>query len=334
MEMIDFARQLKLHPRCTLLFGRILRRAKNKGTLDGLTPHYAEGGCPTVVYSGANALEQPSAAEIEMMFEETSFPVPSALRSFSPRQGNLIQLLYGALGQAPTQAAYRVLREASAVLGSIVDRQAQVYAATLIVLTPGQYGVMTGRHWLLGVFDLNGTALWLNPDAVDAKALDAPYPASQKERSASAAGGHVAVAPWYDTMRAALAATGLKDPQLHETILRARAQQLLDNGTAPTLEAGLALATADAPKEPSAAATPAAGSAPPGAGAPAKPAGPTAAEKATTAQKTARGLGDAMRGRGPTAPATSTAAAPARGEGTAANATREQRRRDSTRGKR
>jgi hypothetical protein len=159
--------------------------------------------------------------------------------------------MFGRNGQAPTQAAYRVLFEAAAKLNVVLQAKRQIFAVTLPIMTPGQYGVVTGRHYLLGLFETDGTPIWIHPDAVAQNLFKAEFPADQHERSTAA---EQAPAPqavttaWYETMKTALAVTGLQGQALHETILKARANQLVEQGAAPTVEAGLALAALDAPK--------------------------------------------------------------------------------------
>lgn len=250
----DLATKIELHPRALLLQGTLEGRMKNSGSLPGLTPHYAMPGCPVVIYDGANAVEDPNAAELEFNFMETGFPLPAALQGYSAKQGNMVQIMFGRNGQAPTQAAYRVLREASAKIAPLLGSKRQVFAASLPILTPGQYGVTVGRHYLLGLFDSDGTPIWLHPDALAAGTLRADFPHDQLERSTAAAAApqeapapSTATNPWYETMRVALASTGLKGKALHTAILNARAHQLVEQGAAPNTKAALALATADLP---------------------------------------------------------------------------------------
>jgi hypothetical protein len=276
---VEFAQKIQLHPRATVLLGVVETRTKNKGALPGLSPHYAMTGCPLVHYAGSNATAEPNAAEIEFLFQETAFPLPSALSSYSPRQGNLVQLTFGRNGEAPTQAAYRVLREASGVLNQVGSRE--VFLVSLPILTPGQYGVMTGRQYFLGLFNTDGTPIYLHPDAVDQGVFKAPFPIHQSQKGpttvqdATTAPGQV---HWYQSLTSALSGvTKLKGKALHETVLKARAQQLVDQGVAPSLEAGVAIAKQDLPAEAPATAAPAAA--------------PTKATPST------RQLGAAMRGR-------------------------------------
>ena len=250
MNTAELAQKLHLHPRAVVMSGTITLRMKNQGALPGLTPHYARPGCPVVSYAGANAVEEPSAAEIEFSFQESGFPLPSAMGAYSPKQGNLVQLMYGRNGAAPTQGAYRVLREASTVLSQVAEAKREVYLATLPILTPGQMGVTSGRHYLLGAFNGDGVALYLNPDAIEHQVLKAEFPAHQKERSTGGVSREPeASASWYEALASAMAtATGLKGDKLYEVVLRARAQQLVDQGRAPDLKAGLAQAAQEAPK--------------------------------------------------------------------------------------
>ena len=247
MNARDLASTLNLHPRAVLMFGAFVTRMKNKGTLPGLTPHYAMAECPMVQFNGANAIEEANAAEIEANFMETGFPLPSALRPYSSRQGNLIQLAFGAAGQAPTQAAYRALREASGIFNTLANTKRQVWIATLPILTPGSMGVISGRHYVVGIWNEDGAPLWVHPDALAAGLFKGEFPAEQKERNLGEVPATAAptLESWYEPMRAALEAAGLKGDALHQTILRARATKLMEQGVAPTLEAGIALAQAD-----------------------------------------------------------------------------------------
>lgn len=253
MNIRELTTKIELHPRALMLQGTLEGRMKNSGSLPGLTPHYAMPGCPLVIYDGANAVEDPNAAELEFNFMETAFPLPAALQGYSAKQGNMVQVMFGRNGQAPTQAAYRVLREASAKIAPLLGSKRQVFAASLPILTPGQYGVTVGRHYLLGLFDSDGSPIWIHPDALAAGTLKTDFPADQQERSTAASAPKEAPAPapannpWYETMRVALASTGLKGKALHTAILNARAHQLVEQGAAPNSKAALALATADLP---------------------------------------------------------------------------------------
>jgi hypothetical protein len=243
MNAYDLAAKIKLTPRAVVLSGRIDYRQKQG--MPALTPHYAEKGCPIVQYQGANAIERPNAAEIEFGMIEAANPVPAIARTF-PKQKNLCMLIYGHDSQAPTQAAYRVLQEASSIFGKV--GQQDVHVAALPVTTPAMGGINNGRFVILGLFDAAGRPLWLNPDANDAQAFQGvPYPDGQAERSASNAPASAQAAVWYNAIASVLAGTGLKGDALRSATLNARARQLVDEGTAPTVEAALAMATADAP---------------------------------------------------------------------------------------
>lgn len=270
MNLVEIAAKLVLHPRAIVMLGTCDIRMKNSGSLPGLTPHYAMQGCPVVQYNGANAVEDPAPANIEFAFQETSFPLPSALQGYNAKQGNVVQLLFGRNGQAPTQPAYRLLREASAKVNAVAASKRQVFLVSLPILTPGQMGITTGRHYLLGLFEVDGTPIYLHPDAVAQGVFKAEYPADQRERSTAAQPAAPVVASWYEPMAAALSSVGLRGKELHETILKGRAQQLVDQGVAPSLEAGLALARQDAPAQSEAAPN----------GTPAKAARPAAAASA------------------------------------------------------
>jgi hypothetical protein len=245
----EFSARLKLHPRAVILQGRIKFRVKNAGGLPGLTPHYAMPECPIVQYVGANVVEEPNAAEIEFQLLENEFPLSSALLPFSQKAGNLVQLIYGQRGKGPTQGAYRVLREAAAAFGRIGER-GEVFLVAFPILTPDKFGINSGRFYFLGMWAVDGTPIYLNPDAVDGKVFLAPYPTEQKERMATNAPAVAAAAVWYNAVSSALRATGLKGQKLHQAVLKARARQLVEEGTAPSLEAGLAMAETEAPKTP------------------------------------------------------------------------------------
>ncbi len=251
MTTFDLANRIKLNPRAVILAGRIEFREKRSGGGDSkipaLVPHYAEQGCPVVQYAGTSAVSVPSAAEIEFtLVESSNFPVPALLRTF-PKQKNLVMLIYGADGQSPTPAAYRVLREAATLINNLGQGR-EAMAVLLPITTPAAYGVNNGRYCLLGLFTSAGEAIWLNPDAVDSKMFQGvPYPPAQLERAASNAPAQAAASVWYDAMAAALAGTGLKGAELRHSILHARAKQLLDQGVVSSLEAGLAIATEEAP---------------------------------------------------------------------------------------
>lgn len=243
MNTTDFAARIQLHPRAIVMLGTAEGRMKNGGTLPGLTPHYAMPGCPLIQFNGANALEEPNPAEIEFSFQETGFPLPSALQSFSPKQGNFMQLMFGRNGQAATAAAYRVLREASSKIAPYIGSNRQIFAVSLPILTPGSLGVTAGRHYLMGLFETDGTPIWIHPDAKSV--FKAEFPADQRERSIAGAPSAPAAGSWYEPMRAALAYTGLKGKKLEDQVLKVRAGQLVEQGVAPDMKTAMAIASAD-----------------------------------------------------------------------------------------
>lgn len=256
MNVTEFAAKIQLHPRAIVMLGTIEIRNKMGGSLPGTTPHYAMAGCPIVQRNGNVIVEDHNAAEIEFHFQETGFPLPSASLSYSPKQGNIVQLMFGRAGMAPTQNAYRILFEASAKINQMVSTKRQVFLVSLPILTPGKMGVTTGRHYLLGIFETNGTPIWIHPDALQ-NVLKAEFPADQMERSTAATAAPAVPesthAAWYEDTKQKLASSGLKGHALHTTILRNRALFLQDKGIAPSYEAGLAL-VADTPMPPDVAA--------------------------------------------------------------------------------
>jgi len=241
MNATDLARRLKLHPRALVLTGKISERKKNSETLSGFTPHYAMKGCPIVQYQGANALEQPNTAEIEFVFNEADFPLPSIL---PPKSVNLAQLVFGREGQAPSQGAYRVLREAGSLLKTLADSKRDVYLVAMPVFKPGQYGVASGNLYPLAVLGAEGTPLWVHPEAQE-RVLTCDYPAQQKERSLAETRSEErtereAMEEWYRPLARALQ-VHLKGDALHDAVISARAQQLVDRGSAPSLKAARTL---------------------------------------------------------------------------------------------
>lgn len=251
MTPSELAAKIDLDRRAIVMAGTLTPRMKNQGALPGLTPHYAMPGCPPVRYTEQGAAaEEPNSAEIELSFQEMGFPLPSALAGYAAKQGNLIQVMFGRNGQSPTQAEYRVLREAGTLIGRALEAKREVIAATLPILSPGQMGATVGRHYLIGLFDSHGKALWLHPAAVERGLFKAPWPEHQKERSVvEVPVPAVAVtATWYEPLATKLRAANIKGKALHETVLRARGQQLVELGVAPTLEAGTAIARLEAPE--------------------------------------------------------------------------------------
>lgn len=246
----ELAARIELDRRAIVMGGTLTPRLKNNGGLPGLTPHYAMAGCPVVRYTEQGAaVEEPNSAEIEVSFVEMGFPLPSALSGYAPKQGNLIQIMFGRNGQSPTQAEYRVLREAGTLIGRALDAKREVVVASLPILSPGQMGATVGRHYLIGLFDAHGKALWLHPAAVERGVLKAPWPEHQKERSVLEAPiPAAAAAPWYEPLAKKLREAGIKGKALHETVLKARGQQLVEMGVAPSLEAGTAIARLEAPE--------------------------------------------------------------------------------------
>lgn len=239
MTRNELALAIKLDSRASLLHGQL--EARSKGPISGFTPHYATAGCPVVEFLGdGRARPEPQGAEIEFLLVEDDFPLPRTRTSFAAKQGNLVQLLYGRQGQAPTGGEYRVLREAGVRIQQTFQTRQPVYLASLPILTPDRYGIMSGRHYLLGLFDNSGQALWLNPAGLEGHVLTAAYPESQRERSCEDLAQAVEHGTeWYAALRTRaiklVEKAGEKptEGRVHNEVVTLRAQLYVEQGLAP-----------------------------------------------------------------------------------------------------
>lgn len=259
MNATELASSIKLNPRAIVLSGSIQERMKNSdtGMISGLSPHYATKGIPTVPFEGDEpAPHLHMGASIECALQERPL-LPKVAASYGTPL-NVVHMIFGTQALAPTQNEYRLLREAGQILKANAGRP--IHAACLPVLVSGQYGVAQGRYYLLGLFDEQGHALFINPVAKEAQVLTADFPQAQKVRTTSDQAPQVAQpiqqAPagpnWYETLSSNIATfSGLKGKKLHEAVMETRAKQLVkDKGLKPKDAATQAQADFEALKNP------------------------------------------------------------------------------------
>lgn len=240
MDHMTLVRQIKLHPRASLLRGEFFERKKAGGTFSAVIPHYATSGIPAVQFEAGtgNPINiQSHGAEIELNFREND-PSIQALTTRHFSNHVLVQLMYGKKGESASHAACRALNEASACFAKLMDTKQELYLAGLFVLKVSG-GSSDGLLVPLGVFNLDGSTLWVNPEAIELKLLAVPFPNSQVEQSSKDE------AHWYDRVRDNLKHL-FQDEELHDRILESRAGALLESGMVKTKKAGLTLAYKEA----------------------------------------------------------------------------------------
>lgn len=240
MDHTTLARQIRLHPRASLLRGEFFERKKASGTFSAVIPHYATSGIPVVQFEAATGDPinlQGHGAEIELNFREND-PIIQPLTNRHFSNHILIQLMYGKKGENASRGACRILREASACFSKLIDSKQELYLAGLFVLKVSG-GSSDGLLIPLGVFSLDGTAIWINPEAAELGLLVSPFPDTQVEQNSKDE------AHWYDRIRDNLKHL-FQDEELHDRIVESRAGALLESGLVKTKKAGLALATKEA----------------------------------------------------------------------------------------
>jgi len=237
MDAATLATQIKLLPRACVLHGIIGLRQKNKGALKGTTPFYLVKDNPTVDYR-ANGEISPfaAAAGIEVVIHE----LPNKLSVFAGARkvSNFGQVAFGSNGVPPQIEQYLVLREVGQILERITDRS-PVFVVSVPIMAPGEYGTTLGVHSIAGIFNLDGSPIWIHPSALDTGLLDAPFPGAQVHRSLTSAGSTPAAAnnP-IAQLRDGLAAAGLAGAGL-ETALIAALTPTMGNQTAAAVKAFL-----------------------------------------------------------------------------------------------
>ena len=240
MDQTTLTRQIRLHPRASLLKGEFFERKKAGGTFSAVIPHYATSGIPMVQFAsdtGDPINIQGHGAEIELNFRENDPSIqPMTTRHFSNHI--LVQLMYGKKGESAPKAACRALREASTCFAKLIDGKQELYLAGLFVLKVSG-GSSDGLLIPLGVFSLDGTTIWINPEAIELDLLSAPFPDAQIEQSIKDE------AHWYDRIRDSLRHL-FHDEELHDRILESRAGALLESGKVKTKKSGLTLAAKEA----------------------------------------------------------------------------------------
>jgi hypothetical protein len=240
MEHTALIRQIRLHPRASLLKGEFFERKKAGGTFSAVIPHYATSGIPAVQFEASTGEPiniQDHGAEIELNFRENDPKIQTLTnRHFSNHI--LVQLMYGKKGERSPKSACRALREASACFSRLIDTKQELYLAGLFVLKVSG-GSSDGLLIPLGVFDLDGNTIWVNPEAIELELLSTSFPDTQVEHSSKDE------AHWYDCIRDNLRHL-FQDEELHDRILEARAGALLEAGKVKTKKAGLTLASKEA----------------------------------------------------------------------------------------
>lgn len=224
------AERIRLNPRAVILVGSLHRRSKLSNKLKGLTPHYAMSGCPEVQYrDDGTALSLPNGAEIEFDIEEWTAPLRAANGGSPSVRPSIVQLVFGGRGLPPSQAEYRILREAGSVIDAAIAHEREDFVlVALPLVTPAQYG-MSGRYYFLGLFAVDGHPIFLNPAAVQEGFIECPWPEAQQERAAADV---VDGDSWYDEVLA-VAAELTSDPErLRAAAVKARARALRSAGLA------------------------------------------------------------------------------------------------------
>jgi hypothetical protein len=221
VDHITLTRKIRLHPRASLLKGEFFERKKAGGTFSAVIPHYATSGIPVVQFE-ADTNEpiniQSHGAEIELNFRENDPSIQSLnTRHFS--NYILVQLMYGKKGESASKAACRALREASVCFSKLIDSGQELYLAGLFVLKVSG-GSSDGLLVPLGVFTLDGTTVWLNPEAIELGLLSTSFPSIQVEQNSKDE------IHWYDRIYDNLKHL-FQDDELHDRILESRAGALL-----------------------------------------------------------------------------------------------------------
>jgi hypothetical protein len=196
MDHTTLVSQIRLHPRASLLKGEFFERKKAGGTFSALMPHYATSGIPPVQFeaeTGEPINIQGHGAEIELNFREND-PCIQTLTARHFSNHILVQLMYGKRGESASKSACRVLREASTCFTKLIDTKKELYLAGLFVLKVSG-GSSDGLLIPLGVFNLDGTTIWVNPEAIELKLLSTTFPNTQIEQNSKDE------AHWYDRIR-------------------------------------------------------------------------------------------------------------------------------------
>lgn len=246
LELRELHTRIRLHPRAILLAGTL--DDKLKGGLPGSQPHYIGSGVTRVAFNDATGdpiVINPGSIQAEVKLKEMEHPMPSVYCGGSP--DNTIQLTIGErnCGQVAIHLV-RVIREFGEVVRRLSDSKAHVIVAGLPTQTPGNYGVPVGRIFPMGIFALDGSPLWIFPDALLAGVIKSPYPAGQKERATSQMGavGTSGKPQWYESLEnVASMVNGVKTPyDKQQFIFNLHAQNLVKQLQAKSVHEGMIMA--------------------------------------------------------------------------------------------
>lgn len=204
--MTDFAHlanireKLKLSPNAMLAEGVFrLRTKKMIGSHSPAMPVGYPAHLPHVLTEPLRMLDSmtPEAIEaatvgvqIESSFRFTT-DFPEAYESAKEqRPWGRIALTAGPRGIGASDSEREMMIELSKVLESIMEREdargrsttpgKPVLLAAYTAMSSGSYGSIEGRLVPVGIFNLDGTPLWLNPLAVARKIVTAPWPSTQR----------------------------------------------------------------------------------------------------------------------------------------------------------
>lgn len=242
MTTEDLAAKINLSRRAVVLNGSLIERKKSSqlGSISGYSPHYAISGCPCADYDDQGECLNPKQEGlcIEAKFDESSSagigPITS---SYAGQSLNMVQLMFGRRGIAPTGGEAAVMLEAGDLMRQMTGKP--VHLVALPILTSGNMGIAAGRFYLLGLFRETGEAVWIHPNAEKLGLLKHPMPPHQTKRTTEA---KVPVATpaspepeWYAKYHETfLSKTKLRGLDLHNAIITHYANELLLAGRAST----------------------------------------------------------------------------------------------------
>jgi hypothetical protein len=248
IDLREFQEKLRLHPSAVLMTGQLTERPK-KGFM-GSQPHYLTEGTPRVQWNdetGEPLSIEPFAIQAEAKFTESNRPLDVAYAGQTA--SILFQLTLEGRGGAPPVHLVKVAKEFGKACQQVSTAKTQVIIAAIPVFTAAKMGMSSGKLYPLGIFTVDGHAIWINPEALASKVLKAEFPESQKERGSSKTSplGINRLPEWYETYRDL---PGFNNPKKsvyenQQAIFEARATFMQKQGLVSTHRQGMTQAMAE-----------------------------------------------------------------------------------------
>lgn len=202
MDLNAFRAKIALSGQAHLGEGFFKARTKRMNTHDGVHDVVAPAHSPYALLAKVTKIEGMSEERIaglvsgiqietSIQFADSDFP-DAYLSARSTKAWGRVMLTVGQRGLGPSPSEIACIQELSAILqgisasddarGRMVAAGKPIILASYVAMSSGGMGSVEGRLVPVGIFDAEGTPIWLHPTAVSRGVLKAPWPKDQKVR--------------------------------------------------------------------------------------------------------------------------------------------------------